>query len=284
MTIQNDLKASEYHSMKLLSKSALDLIDQSPAHFKAYYLDGLERSVTPSMQMGSWIHMAVLEPSRFQSEVKVLPEDLNALSKATKAFKEGFANLIESNPGVTFIDSDKMAIITGARDSVMSHKQASQLLTGGQSEVSMFFEIDGIKCKARPDYIHAKNIMSDLKTTTSGGRQDFERTIMRSRLHVQAAWYMDGWEKITGQKFRRNSAGDPAFMFVVVETSPPYATAVYQLADAAVEKGRELYMKNLQVYQWCMKNNSFPSYGEMIGPEFEAGIQVIGLPPWGYTQ
>jgi hypothetical protein len=66
--------AGEYHQKALgvVSKSALDRIHKSPAHYRAW-LEGGERD-TPAMSFGRAFHCYVLEPEVFAATYAVVPD------------------------------------------------------------------------------------------------------------------------------------------------------------------------------------------------------------------
>lgn len=77
----DDLSDFEYHGGPGYSKSGLDLIRKSPAHFKASK-EYAERIPTPDMRIGSLTHTLCLEPGEFENEYAELfePPEI-ALSK-----------------------------------------------------------------------------------------------------------------------------------------------------------------------------------------------------------
>src|SRR5512143_2802984 len=56
-----DVSLSEYHAAPGYSKSDLDLIARSPAHWKYG-----ERVTTPAMRLGAAVHTCVLEPDQWE--------------------------------------------------------------------------------------------------------------------------------------------------------------------------------------------------------------------------
>ena len=66
-----------YHSdVSRISKSGLDLIAKSPAHYYAKYLDPNREASqpTPAMRMGAITHSYILEPNQFSSNYVIAPE------------------------------------------------------------------------------------------------------------------------------------------------------------------------------------------------------------------
>ena len=64
----------------------------------------------------------------------------------------------------------------------------------------------------------------------------------------------------------------PDFTFIAVEKTYPYAVAIYQLDAQALERGRELYRRDLAIYKHCLEMDDWPGYPEEV--------QVLSLPAW----
>lgn len=56
---------SEYHSGPGISKSGLDLVHRSPMHYNAVVTSANDRTPTPAQEIGTAVHMAILEPEEF---------------------------------------------------------------------------------------------------------------------------------------------------------------------------------------------------------------------------
>lgn len=67
---------------------------------------------------------------------------------------------------------------------------------------------------------------------------------------------------------------DRKFVFVAVEKEPPYAVAVYELEEDALQLGRDDYQKHLAQYAECVKTNRWPGYGD--------GMDYVSLPSWAF--
>lgn len=55
----------EYHCGPGISKSGLDLIHRSPMHYNAVVTAANDRTPTPAQEIGTAVHMAILEPEEF---------------------------------------------------------------------------------------------------------------------------------------------------------------------------------------------------------------------------
>ena len=249
---------ADYLSIKAASKSTLDLIHRSPAHYRY----APKKDQTRPMTIGSAVHKAILEPDTFFDHYRVT----SALKRTDKAYRDAVSEL---GPDYTLTtpEGDK---ITGMMDAVWRHKRAAELLREcPHKEVSGFVvdPISGLLCKHRPDAM-GDSLIVDLKKCQDARPDAFSRAIAAYRYHVQAALYSDQHEWITGNV--------PVWYFIAVEEDPPHAVMVYELELETLQFGRRAYRRDLDRLAECRKHDKWPAYGD------EA--EVIGLPYWVVDQ
>ena len=251
---------AEYHASHAISKSGLDKIARSPAHYQAAKEEAAES--TDARAFGAAFHDYILLPEVFQAAYTVLPEDFNGRTKDGKA-------LIESikESGQIVLKPEWVEAIKGMAAAVAAHPKAAALLTGGQPEVSIFWQDQdtGIDCRCRPDYIHPSGIIVDLKSTIDASAVAFSKSCANYRYHVQDAFYSEGFYQATETWPR-------GFVFIAVEKTAPYAVACYTLDDAAKERGRELYQQDLHTLQAAQAANAWTAYSNQI--------ETLSLPAW----
>ena len=301
------VEAEEYHRGPGISKSGLDLINQSPDHYAEAYLRGKPpKEPTPAMVIGDMVHKAILEPDLFVKKYAKLPnpkdfpgalvtvDDIKkrlgelGVDKGLNGSKSTLIKMLqEKDPscliwdvyeeqyrkeqeGKTLIKAEDFDMVVAMNMKVKQHPLCAEGLLSGVPEQSMYWNDPetGVLCKARPDFLRNDGIIIDVKTTMNASLKEFEKSIANFRYHVQAAYYLDGLTQILGFKVK-------LFVFVVIEKTPPYGIAVYVCNEAMLEKGRELYRRDLNLYAECLKNNQWPSY--------PAEIQEIGLPAWAWS-
>lgn len=256
---------ADYHSGPGISKSGLDLIARSPLHYWAAYIDPERkpREESDAMFVGTAIHAAVLEPDEFDSTYLPAPK----IDRRTKEGKAMAADLeamaIEQKR--LLIDEEDYKACLAIRDQVRLHPAAKVLFGDGVAEQSGYWTDDetGILCRVRPDWLRT-DICVDVKSTEDASPQEFRRSIVKWRYHVQAAWYLDGLAAI----------GHPvdAFIFCVFEKKRPYASAFYYADADMIEIGRREYRKNLRIFADCLSSDRWPGYS--------TEIQSISLPQW----
>lgn len=247
-----------------VSNSLLQRVGQSPAHAIEWLKNPLEP--TSAQILGTRTHEGILLPDLFKENYCIEPK----FDKRTKIGKEASEKWILDNPNKVPIGEDQFNQILGMIESVYNHNVASQWLSGGQSEVSFFFKDPDtdIACKIRPDHIN-KDCIIDIKTTEDASMTSFARSIFNYKYHHQGAFYLDGAEVATGQRFNK-------FVIIAVEKKPPYAVAVYSIDENSLGKGRYLYRRNLNVWSECLRTDKFPAYPEEM--------RAISIPHWGFDE
>jgi exodeoxyribonuclease VIII len=256
-----------YHAHPAVSKSHLDLIARSPLHYWARYLDPnrVAPEPSPQMRLGTALHTHVLELDRWDQEIAVAP----AINRLTKAGKEQWAAFVADAAGRTVITADDAQQVMAMGRSIMRHPGAAMLLgLPGKAETTHMWTdaTYGIECKCRPDWLTDDgSIVVDLKTTRDASPRGFRRSIGDYRYHVQAGWYMHGVQAATGKR-------PDQFIFVCVETTAPYAVAVYAADAEMIERGHDHAMRDLAKLAVCKAADHWPSYSEQI--------ETLSLPGW----
>ena len=252
------LSNAAYHALDAVGKSDLDMIAKSPLHWKQAV-----REETPAMRIGSAVHCAVLEPERFATDYAVAPDG----DKRSKAGKEAFAEFEAAHAGKPIISMADWALCEEIQHAVRMHPGAAALLQAGQPEVSALWNDAefNVGCRARYDWLTPDGLLIDLKTTQDASPAGFAKSCATFRYHVQAAWYLDAYQK---------AAGDLplGFIFIAVEKTPPYAVALYELDAEAVDLGRALARRDLARYANAREFGVWPGYSEAIQP--------LSLPKW----
>lgn len=262
-----------YHSSAGISNSGLVMIGKSPRHFYGCYVDPLRPppKAKPGQLEGTMFHAALFEPAEFHTRFIVGP-NVNKNTTKWKDFKESL------KPGQTGIDADDKKKAMDMARSMRGLSDVREVLSKGHPEVSAYAEWDVIDddgeitkvlVRVRPDWVHPVDdesvILFDGKSCSDASNQEFARQIARKWYHHQAAFYIDVYEKASGKTVRE-------FVFGQCETEWPYVGNSCALYPEDIEKGRELYRRNLQMYVRCLKSGVWPGYGETV--------QLISLPSW----
>lgn len=254
---------AEYHKSAATSKSQLDQLAKSPAHYLASLTT--PRKETPAMRIGSIFHGMVLEGVK----IAVAPQ----CDKRTKDGKATWEAFCLENQGVEIVTAEEGEMLNGMAESIRKHQAASALLNGdGTAEGSCFWfdERSGELCRCRPDFYRRDlGIIVDLKTTDDASPEGFARSIWKYAYHRQAALYMDGVSESTGDIIK-------GFVFIVVEKAAPYAVGVYRLDMQGEEAGRVSYQSLLLDLADCKTSRNFPAYSSRI--------ETISLPAYAVKE
>ena len=259
----------DYLAVDALSSSTIkSLLAKSPAH--VLHEKQNPRPTTPAMQMGTWIHTAILQPTEFRPIVLPDPHTLDIRTKAGKPAKNPRAtseweslieNAHQTANGRPVLDHEQIEIVLGASAAVAAHPLAQELLSKGIAEQSGYAEIDGMPVKIRPDFRRCGVEIIDLKTTDDASPAGFSRKARGLRYDIQAAWYRRIVAQIMGV-----SIADTTFLWIVVERSAPFGVAVYSpnlgellRADAEIDDAIATYRK-------CITTNVWSGYAPTIEP------------------
>lgn len=238
------LTNDEYRAQRGISKSELDL-----AHDSVALLEWNKNNPAPgseSVDLGTYIHCALLEPDVFEKDYVKMPG-----FGTSKSGKEKVESFKRSMKGKIVLHEDVYNQVEEMRDSVLAHPVAYQLLRlNGISEASIFGEItisDGTKMrvKCRPDRIvdpevFGQHILVDVKKCAS--IDEFAKSVIGFRYNVQQAYYSDIYEQYSGHK--------PRFIFIVVGEKRAigrHPVRVWELPDRIVDVGRSDYLADLEL-------------------------------------
>lgn len=260
ITMWKKISNEEYHGeyRNYLGSSDLRRILRSPAHFR------LSTNFTSSAQeYGTMVHAFALEPDVAASRFIAGPE----LDRRTKAGKEAYerVELEAVSTGARVVrssDYHSAAACAGAVRAAMD--LAGHGLHRCETEVSGFLDgFHGVNVKIRPDALNEDYIF-DLKTT-----QDcttFEKSIFSYGYDIQASFYCDVAEKLTGQKRK--------FLWVAVEKEPPYGVMLFEPSAEILERGQNLYRKAIEQYKVCAEWDHWPAY--------DLKPRTVQAPRWMY--
>ena len=247
----------DYHKSEGVSKTGLDKIERSPAHYKW----PKKHNATRNMEIGTAIHTAILEPERFDIDYKI--------AEANKRTDKSYRDLAKENGGECTLTTPESIGILGMQKSVYDNVEATALLKlKGRAELSAFITDPetGIQIRARYDWLTDSGICVDLKKTQD--LRKFSRSVVDYRYHVQDAMYSFIYKQITGD--------DLTFYFLAVEEDSPHSCKLFELDDLGKEIGAHYFRKNLRTYAECMNSGKWPHK--------DLGAGVLEMPNWLVSQ
>jgi len=212
---------------------------------------------------------ATLEPVRFNSEVVEWTGGRRS-GKEWQAF-------VEAHSGQEILTSDEYATCRAVSDAVRFDPVASPHLAGEPEMTIRWTHVipavgalpeERVACKGRLDLVSDSGRIVDLKTTRDASPEAFGRQMWNYLTHAQLAIYQDGLLAETSKRL--------PVTIIAVETSAPFAVAVYSVCDNILELGRQAYRAWLERLAWCRRENRWPGYFE--------GETELQLPRWAMPQ
>jgi hypothetical protein len=243
------------------------LAQTTPLHCRYYEQFGDDGSV--AKDGGYLLHMATLEPDRFDKVVGVLPDFGDLRSSTNRAKRDAFT---AEHPEMHWVKPEDHAQLKLMREAIYDHPIAQYLLTssGGCEVTALWTDPEtGMACKARYDRVVAnfENVvcLADLKRARDASPRGFNRAVADYRLDIQAAHYLAGMDEIYGEALRR-------FVFLAVEPTRPHAVATYEISGDELAIGRRDWRAALNQYAECSDSNVWRGYFD--------GITQVRLPAW----
>lgn len=260
------LADSVYHQRVLgvVSKTALDLVARSPAHYKAWIDGATEEEESDALNFGRAFHCALLEPDLYGKRYTVEPDFGDCRFKANKANRDAWRT---AHAGHEHLSADDFARIGGMVASIRRHPLAGRMIREGRSELTLKWRDpeSGLTCKSRLDYyVESQAMIVDAKSTIDARWAKFRRQIIDHRYHVQDALYRSAAVEL--------QLPIQFFVFVACEKTPPYAVATYTLDADGIGRGYSAARADIDLLAICVRDNVWPGY--------PVGIKEIALPDW----
>ena len=239
------------------------ILKYGPEKFK-YFYDEPSKPPSDAMKIGSILHCGLLRPDEFSDEICLMP-DFNLRTKKGKLDKEIFEFENVNKLVVTQKQYDLgMAMV----DACNNNDEICELLDDSVRERSMYADVLGTPFRARPDS-YKDNVLHELKSTADGSPEGFAKQIANLNYHVSLAHYAHVMEECAPEKLEYSNI---EYKFIVVENTPPHATAVYTPSERMIYVGNELWKEAIERLHYCLENDEWPGFN------FES--QEIDLPNW----
>jgi hypothetical protein len=247
-----------YRASPGLSYSETKLLERTPLHLRWARDNPQLSKPTPAMMLGTGLHCALLEPARF--DVQYVMEPAPNMNKNSNAWKE-FADAcrVQSLTPISIEDRER---ILGMIASIRRNEKAAKVLGEGQPEVSAWWSdpTTQVACKGRLDWVHplqGGTLPVDVKTSADASPEAFARSVVNFAYHRQADWYERGFELASGRPTM-------PMMFIVVETTAPFACACYTLDPYFMVQARKDNERLLALYAHCCEMGEWPGYDPSI--------------------
>lgn len=235
--------------------SGLKALETSPLHYHRVP----RRKDTDALKVGRSVHAFVLDPG----SATVAMYDGRRAGKAWEAFRD-------EHVGEVILSAEDMAKAFDMRAAVASHPIAGRLLSDGAGEVTMLWDLDGIACKARADWVTPSGAIVELKTSRKVRPDAFMREFASRLYHAQAAFYALGLTETQGFE-------PPEHYVITVENEAPFDVAVYRVGLPVIEAGARKIEAWMSTLKACRASGRWPGVG---------GDDIINLvlPDWALTE
>lgn len=265
--LKDGITNAEYHGSGELSRStAWSLLQSCPA--KVRYDMNNPKPSSPALVIGSGFHTATLEPEKLDDEFAVKPSEIDGQGPRTKHYKESFELMQKSEPDKQWLapaDYDLILEMAGSAldNPVLRHYMAD---INKVVEGTGYFEMEGAKCKVRPDlYIPGAGVVIDLKSTQDASNRGFTKSVRQFGYLFQVCWYMHAL-RLLGEKPKQ-------FVFIAVEKTAPYATAAYTIKESDINKQFSNMERACQLWATCQSSGIWPGYSDMV-ETLDLGSQI----------
>lgn len=249
---------TDYQQLDAVNMSALSHMATSPLHYRNYLDNG--RRDSDAFRLGRAVHMAVLEPARFEEEA--------VFWSATRRGKdwEAFARVHAKR---TILTHDQYDNCIAMRDAVRGHAVARRYLEErGSAEVTFVWRHPGtgLLCKIRIDWL-LSHAQIDLKSSIHAKPFQFGRQAANLGYHMRCAFYSDGLFYATGERL--------PVKIIAVEKSEPHDVVVYDVPEDVIDAGRLGYEPLLTRVAECIESGEWP--GVAATEELD-----LRLPSWAF--
>ncbi|MGH9056750.1 MAG: PD-(D/E)XK nuclease-like domain-containing protein [Acidimicrobiales bacterium] len=251
------------HEWGSLSVTAAALLVPPRAAAKFDYARQHRKLPTASMKLGTVTHGLVLGTG---ADIAVLDFD-DRRTKAYKTAEEAVLGL-----GLLPVLRKDYLEAKAIADAILSHPTAGALLAAATDRETSMFWVDsefGIWQRGRMDALAMSYAMPtgvDLKSSKDASPEGFAKSVADYGYHRQDVHYRQGLAACLGCDWR-----DIDFVFVVVETEPPYLVATYRISDGTephtpddIGLGLEQMRAARERFRDCSKSGIWPGYSEEI--------------------
>lgn len=260
---------ADYHKAPGVSNSMLKRIEPTPAHLLQYLDDQQgededDSTADESMALliGSVLHSALFTPEAPLPKIAEKPEGMTFTTREGRAWKAAMVA-----EGRRILTPAEYRTLKGCLASLCNHPWLSKAMEHSHNEVSGFLTLTtkqgSVLRKFRADCIPRGNFLLDLKTVQQfkASPDNWPKVMADRDYHCQAAWYLDTWNEFEFSTVQPTWwHPKETFIFCVVEKAPPYAVALYEVSEAALEAGRQTNWRRLQAFIHCTTTRNFPGY------------------------
>lgn len=277
------LPAERYHAHEAIGASMLEDFRKSRRLFEARYVTKAiaAKEPTPAMELGTLIHLRILEPQRYERDLAppapdVAPDGKKWLRRKGSDHERWWEEYEESVAGKIIADNETRAMVEAIAKSVYAKPWAERLLRGdGKAEFSIFWTDaeTGLPLKCRVDWFAAISV--DLKSTNNPAPAAYARSLVGLGYARKLAHYRAGISAFTGK--------DAEFLHIAIGTEVPFPCGCYEIDDRdyydsrTPRLGEQQWRRTLKELAECVETGDFSD-------PFERQILELKLPNYAFTE
>lgn len=266
-----DIDGDLYHAVEIcaspsISSTGLKTIEnETPFHY--WYQSPLnpdrpQREQKPHFNIGKGVHDLLLLQGLFPKNYFILPDGYDGCLKKWEMAKEERKEAEAS--GIPVLTFPQYRMVEAMAEQVEKNELAKALLISGTPEMTVIAKdpATGVFMRARPDVLpETMDILPDIKTTISAHPLAFEKQATNLGYFQSAAHYIDCVDLVFGEPAKKRR-----FVLIAVEKDPPHLVQIYQLDDEAIQMGRMLNRRALNIFAECLKTGVWPAYSRPENP------------------
>lgn len=257
-----------YNSICALNASAIKQVGKSSWHADLMIANKLEENddeepiVNRAFDFGTAFHTKILEPEKFNSQIWTRRDSFGRIAhkdwdKRKKEEREEWEEQSFLKKDMIYIKPEEMMNLENMYEVMMEHPDINTLVNApGHVETTYIWNTEfpysnGVKrlnCKGRSDKVIDDVCFIDVKTTKDSSEFWFGKDFFKYSYEIQAAFYMDAYEKLFGKKIN--------FIFAVINKTEPYFANCFKVKHSTYEKGRKSYFEKVAKYIEYKENPS----------------------------
>ena len=248
----------------LTASRGFALLDTTPQHVRAD-LDGLvPDEASEAMDLGTVFHACLLTG---ESNV-VLIDAPDWRPKAARKQREA-ARANHQTPLLAHKWAEVQAMLAATRQWLEARPDPRPLV-GGVAEQSLYFELDGVACRATPDWRSGdhQRILEVKSTGVSAHPAAFGKSVWTNGYAFANAFYRRAVKTVYGVV--------EDYEWLVVETFPPYACSMVALDPESEAFADQQVDEALRLWTQCHQTDHWPGYRTQTA--------YLELPGWVQAQ
>lgn len=274
--IYRDIPSADYRGWRAVNSGVVTWGTISMRHFKAA-LDGeVSNDDTKSRKFGRAVHTRLLEPDQYDKRIMIAQPCCAILKtgdrkgetccKSSSRYIYDF--MLEENlwfcgthaPSDSIMPDDSVSVdesehIEALAKSLHEHKAMSLLKASGWSEVSLVFDVNGVRMKGRIDRFSesAKFILDAKKCRIGHGTMEECRKAIGDYGYLrQMAIYRKGIEVLLGIK--------PRCIWLFIEEGPPYEPQIVEAEEWELDHAWSVVSGIIDAYRLAKDSGRYDGY------------------------